>query len=308
MAQELASEKLIERSIYIFGIAEALHLAGLFKHVPVSSLAGIALPAWLAAVVLFAVKDMLDKKKKKKQQGAETEPGSWKNFQKFPYRTLLFYLIAVLQTVWFLMLQTPEISGDITGETVQTFLAENAVYNVNPMTGSAFTQGMPARFKILGLPTFYALFCRLTGCPAVYTVYRIMPLVTFILAYVVYGLWARFLFPKDYKKQITFLLVIALLFQFGCYGTVSDGARLFTAGWRGETIRALILLPYALLCLMKKRKKGVLLCILAEACMVWTLYGVGLVLLMTVIVEVIRYVNNRRHMLLRQNFKKEGGV
>lgn len=141
-----------------------------------------------------------------------------------------------------------------------------------------------------------------------YTVYRIMPLVTFILAYVVYGLWSRFLFPKDYKKQITFLLVIALLFQFGCYGTVSDGARLFTAGWRGETIRALILLPYALLCLMKKRKKGVLLCILAEACMVWTLYGAGLVLLMTVIVEVIRYVNNRRHMLLRQNFKKEGGV
>ena len=176
------------------------------------------------------------------------------------------------------------------------------------MTGSAFTQGMPARLKILGLPAFYALICRLTGCPAVYTVYRIMPLVTFLLAYVVYGLWARFLFPKDYKKQITFLLVIALLFQFGCYGTVSDGARLFAAGWRGETIRALILLPYALLCLMKKRKKGVLLCILAEACMVWTLYGAGLVLLMTVIVEVIRYVDNRRHMLLRQNFKKEGGV
>ena len=42
MAQELAGEKLIERSIYIYGIAEALHLAGLFKHVPVSSLAGIA--------------------------------------------------------------------------------------------------------------------------------------------------------------------------------------------------------------------------------------------------------------------------
>lgn len=307
MAQELAGEKLIERSIYIFGIAEALHLAGLFKHVPISSLAGIALPAWLAAVVLFAVKDMLDKKKKKKQ-GEETETGALEGFRRFPYRTLLFYLIAVLQAVWFLMLQTPEISGDITGETVQTFLTENAVYNVNPMTGSAFTQGMPARLKILGLPTFYALFCRLTGCPTVYTVYRIMPLVTFLLAYVVYGLWARFLFPKDYKKQITFLLVIALLFQFGCYGTVSDGARLFAAGWRGETIRALILLPYALLCLMKKRKKGVLLCILAEACMVWTLYGVGLVLLMTVIVEVIRYVNNRRHMLLRQNFKKEGGV
>ena len=81
LAQELAGEKLIERSIYIYGIAEALHLAGLFKQVHESSLARIALPAWLAAVVLFAVKDMLDKKKKKKQQGAATSAGSWKNFQ-----------------------------------------------------------------------------------------------------------------------------------------------------------------------------------------------------------------------------------
>ena len=82
MAQKLAGEKLIERSIYIFGIVEALHLAGLFKHVPISSLAGIALPAWLVAVVLFAVKDMLDKKKKKKQ-GEETETGVLQAFGNF---------------------------------------------------------------------------------------------------------------------------------------------------------------------------------------------------------------------------------
>ena len=68
MAQELAGEKLIERSIYIFGITEALHLAGLFKHVPLSTLAGIALPAWLAAAVLFAVKDMLIRRKKRNRE------------------------------------------------------------------------------------------------------------------------------------------------------------------------------------------------------------------------------------------------
>lgn len=305
MTQETAGEKLIERSIYIFGIAEALHLAGLFQHVPLSSLAGMALPAWLTLLVFFAGKDMLDKKKKKKQ-GAETETGGLAGFRKFPYRTLLFYLIVLLQAVWFLMLQTPEISGDITGETVQTFLTEDAIYTVNPMTGSAFTEGMPARFQVLGLPTFYALLCRLTGCPAVYMVYRILPVVTLILTYVVYGLWARFLFPKDDKKQMTFLLVVAFLFQFGCYGTVTDGARLLTAGWQGETIRALVLLPYALLCLRKKRWRGVILCILAEACMVWTFYGAGFVLLMTILVGAIRLAGHRRHRLLRQNFKKEG--
>lgn len=48
------------------------------------------------------------------------------------------------------------------------------------------------------------------------------------------------------------------------------------------TIRALVLLPYLLSCLMDRRYMGVILCILAEACMVWTLYGAGVCLLVTV--------------------------
>lgn len=83
MAQELAGEKLIERSIYIFGIAEALHLAGLFKHVPVSSLAGVALPAWLAAVVLFAVKDMLIRRKRRSSREQRRNREAGKTFKSF---------------------------------------------------------------------------------------------------------------------------------------------------------------------------------------------------------------------------------
>lgn len=305
MTKGLAGEKLIERSIVIFGIGEALHIAGLFKHVPVSRLSGIALLVWIAALFLFAAGDLLHRKKQHEETGKK-EP--WENFRSFPYRTLLFYILLIVQAVWFLMLQAPKFSGDIMGETVQTFLTEDAVYTVNPMTGSAFTEGMPLRYRILGLPTFYALLCRFTGCPAEYMVYRVIPVAVLILSYVVYGLWARYLFPKDYKKQMTFLMVTVLLFQFGCYGSITDSAMLFTGGWRGETIRAVILLPYALLCLMKKRWQGVILCIAAEACMVWTFYGAGFVMLATVLMTLIRHINNRRHKLLRQNFRKEGSV
>ena len=44
----------------------------------------------------------------------------------------------------------------------------------------------------------------------------------------------------------------------------------------------MVLLPYLLSCLMDRKYTGVILCILAEACIVWTLYGAGVCLLVTV--------------------------
>lgn len=60
-----------------------------------------------------------------------------------------------------------------------------------------------------------------------------------------------------------------------------DGFDVFYGGFRGVTIRAVVLIPYLITCLMEKRYIGVLLCILAETCMVWTLYGAGVCLLIT---------------------------
>lgn len=48
------------------------------------------------------------------------------------------------------------------------------------------------------------------------------------------------------------------------------------------TIRAAVLLPYLFSCLLERKYLGAVLCILAEACMVWTVYGAGVCLLATV--------------------------
>ena len=61
-----------------------------------------------------------------------------------------------------------------------------------------------------------------------------------------------------------------------------EGFDVFYGGFRGVTIRAAVLLPYLLSCLMDRKYTGVILCILAEACMVWTLYGTGVCLLVAV--------------------------
>ena len=60
-----------------------------------------------------------------------------------------------------------------------------------------------------------------------------------------------------------------------------DGFDIFYGGFRGVTIRAVVLLPYLIVCLMERKCFGVILCVLAEACMVWTLYGAGTCLLVT---------------------------
>ena len=49
-----------------------------------------------------------------------------------------------------------------------------------------------------------------------------------------------------------------------------------------------VVLMYLIACLMEKKYFGAVLCILAEACIVWTLYGAGVCLLITAAWVVLR--------------------
>ena len=193
---------------------------------------------------------------------------------------VLAFLI-LLQILGILSGERAWLDGDMTLETVNTFLAENAIYTVNPLTGAAYTLGIPFRFKILCLPTLYGTISRWTGMAAADVVYRLIPCLTLLLGYAAYGSLGKVLFPENSAKRRTFLLIVGILFSTGAYMPGVDGFDVFYGGFRGVTIRAVVLVPYLLACLMEKRYFGVLLCILAEACMVWTLYGAGACLLIT---------------------------
>lgn len=80
-----------------------------------------------------------------------------------------------------------------------------------------------------------------------------------------------------------------------------DGFDIFYGGFRGVTIRAAVLLPYLFSCLFERKYLGAVLCILAEACMVWTLYGAGVCLLVTVAWVALRWLWT---MCSRSNHKK----
>lgn len=197
----------------------------------------------------------------------------------FPYsHPICFALILGLilfQVIWGRYMHQPYRKGDITIETVQTILASDTLYQTNPMTGMPFEAGMPSRLKILVLPTLYAAVCRWTGASPQTVLYEWAPTLVLLLSYLVYSRYACRLFPYDREKQCLFMLFVSVLYLFGTCSPFSDGFCALYAGFTGESIRALVILPYVLLACMEKKWLCAAAGALAELCLVWTLYGLG---------------------------------
>lgn len=72
-----------------------------------------------------------------------------------------------------------------------------------------------------------------------------------------------------------------------------EGFGLLHGGFQGVTIRNAVLMPYLFgLCLRRKWKLAIL-AILAESCLVWTLYGAGMGLLTVFLYFVVTFFKNR---------------
>ena len=287
--QRSIGDKIIMGSIIVLGLAEVAHLITLFLHRSFSVCAVILAVLLPGAALLGLTKAFFDRKETKSEKGKIPFQTVWNRYW---FWIVLIGGLVLFQIIWNYWTHMPYINNDITGETVQTMLATDSIYAVNPLTGQPFSEGMPMRLKVLVLPTLYAVLCKWTGIPAAVMCYRIMPTVILLLSYLVYSRLAIHLFSEDRKKQIWFLFFVALIYQFGCYSEVMDGFLLLFKGGQGDAIRACVLLPYALLGCLQKDIKKIVLCLLAEVCVVWTFYGMGYVALTVGIVYVLRLVKH----------------
>ena len=147
---------------------------------------------------------------------------------------------------------------------------------------------MPMRLRILCLPSFYGILCKIFGIPPKLLVYGIIPAFVLICSYLVYYTLAKNFFPEDSYKRALFLMLIAVLFTAGDYSYGMDGFGILHSGFRGVTIRGAVLLPYTVSSMLRRKYPIVVLCVLAEACMVWTMYGVGACALVAVGLAVVK--------------------
>lgn len=277
---------LLTGGIAVIGVAEAVHLSAVFVHLSLDrcallfgSLTGIlslvSLAIWLISYF----------RNKGRAEGRILEKPS-----------LLFLLPTLLflgQAVYILLMGGIYLNGDMTVETVVSFLYSNEIYQVNPMTGAAYQGGIPLRLEILCLPTFYSMLCRIFSLEPQTVVWQVVPCVTLVCCYGAFCCVGKTLFPESGKRQACFLSAAAVLLWAGDYAFGMDGFGVLYGGFRGVVIRNTVLIPFLVsLCLRRKWKLAVL-CIVAEACLVWTLYGAGICVLLAVGLTVSRLVWNK---------------
>lgn len=207
-------------------------------------------------------------------------------FRNRPKPTSLFLIpVAVLlsQLAYIVLADGVYLFRDMTLETVMSFLHTNGIYQLNPVTGAAYEAGIPLRVEILCLPTLYSMLSSIFHVEAKALVWTAVPCVMLICSYGAFSCVGRSLFPDSVKRQECFLAATALLLWAGSYIFGMDGFDVLYSGFRGVTIRNTVLIPYLFSLCMRKKWKLAVLCIVAEACLVWTLYGMGACLLVAAV-------------------------
>lgn len=263
---------LLTGGILIIGLAETAHLAAVFLHWPFTRCAvlfgGLAGAAAIAAVLgCFLIKPA-EEQEKKRYGAAEG--------------ILCMVLAGVLVSQLFFVCGEGNQyrRGDMTVETVESFLVSDGVYQVNPMTGMPYTEGLPSRLKILCLPTLYGSLCKVTSLSPRVVVWKIAPVITLLGCYAAFASLGNCLFAgkRDRLKRLCFLAAVSLLLWAGTYRYGMDGFNVLHCGWRGVAIRNGVLVPWLFSLCLRRKWLSAILCVLAEACIVWTLYGLGVCL------------------------------
>lgn len=184
-------------------------------------------------------------------------------------------LVLLLLCVTRILTETPDISDDFTLETMKTTLSTDTIYQYNSLTGMVIEEGMPIRQQILTLPFFLAFLSDIFHVDAAALLYKIFPCYVLVLALLVYGRWASFLFQKQRERQSGFLMLVSLLILVGDYAGMAPASLMLHQGFTGNALCAGVVIPFAICLCMQKRWIMALGCVGAELFLVWTTYGFG---------------------------------
>lgn len=275
--------------ILCIGLTQLGHLAGLFMNLSLQNvgklLGGLCL--FFVLVSLAALVVSLIKQKERWTFGdRHLQEKTW-----FPF---VFIILILFQMLFVFCMKPVDTAGDITLETVQSFLAEDGIYQVMPLTGTISETGMPLRYKILCLPTLYAVLCNGFQVEASLLVCHVIPVMVLAGMYFSYYYLSGVLFGKEFvRKRYLFMILVAVLLIFTDSGVFSNGYGGLHSGYLGTSVRNLILVPYTLAATLEKRWWKAVLCVLAEVCIAWTLWGCGVCLVILLGMFLITILETR---------------
>jgi len=168
--------------------------------------------------------------------------------------------------------------GDETLETVMVFRKGSVMYTIDPLTDSAYTEGLPMRYKILSLPGLYAVMAEAFGTAPELIVRNIMPAFWFMA-----GLCGLFALSKslylgaedEMLKRSVFMLASVVILFASDLSSYAQGFAVLSQMWTGGAIRIWVLIPFMLYLLFERKYICALLPVLCEALICRTQYGIG---------------------------------
>ena len=278
----------ITGALCCIGLAEVLHLLGTFGHLSLSRLTVL----WYCCLAVLSLLSLalVAWTWRRHRERFRILPQAGGNF----VLPGLFLLLVLIQAVYVYCASAITAPGDIMVETLRSFQATDGIYQVNPLTGQTYEQGMSARYRILCLPTLYALIGASFPVDGRVLVQNLIPVVVLAGAYMAYYRLARLLFDDNLRKKYLLLILVAMVFWCGESFPWLDGYAALHGAWLGTSIRNLILLPYALsLGIERDLRRAwpcMFLCVLAEACICWTFNGLGMCLLLLAMMAALNKV------------------
>ena len=145
------SDLLIRGCLIIIGLTEVAHLAGCLLGWSFLAVTELLLAEIAVAVLAWILSGLIAHKKAIAVSAIAVKPApeNSKTSGRQQILTVVLAFFILLQVLWILTGGRVWTDGDMTLETVNTFLKENSIYTVDPLTGEPYTQGMSFRLKLL---------------------------------------------------------------------------------------------------------------------------------------------------------------
>lgn len=170
--------------------------------------------------------------------------------KKFRLLSLAAICIGLSQLIYSACSRTVLLGGDQVLEAVNSFIASNGIYTIDPLTGAPFTDGYPLRLALECLPFLYSFFAKLFGTEITILLWNIMPSFWLLAGYCCFYKLAGAIFSaddnKNHERRIFFLLLCEFLLFCTDAAKGSVGFDIFHAGYRPEVVLALVLVTWTL--------------------------------------------------------------
>ena len=228
---------------FLFFVQGVIFIPAVFLSIPFETADSIMLALFLLILAAFLILLTISFIKSAREKKDPQKAGRWKKEEEILGICAFFVFILVLLRIFWGIGYARE---DAMLETVKTTLDTKTMFQYHPLTGQKMEFGMIASKKIVTLPLYYAFLTSFTGLNANVLLYGILPVYTLMTAVGATYLLVSDLVGKNRTKILVFHILLGLLILAGGYQRDIVGYHILYNGYAGETICAVIFIPYML--------------------------------------------------------------